>query len=65
MSTTISTYVEKRDAERLIGLAGGERHERGGYVLGGHHYWKTDEALMVALTNLSDANGIDLDVVQA
>jgi hypothetical protein len=62
--TAMSVHIEKYDAERLIGLAGGERHPRGGYIIDGRHYWQTDEALTVALENISDANGITLAEVQ-
>lgn len=55
---TITVHVEKIDAVRLIGLAGGEPDPRGGYILHGTHYWQTDEALTVALESISDANGI-------
>jgi hypothetical protein len=53
----ITTHIAKQDAERLIGLAGGERHPRGGYTLHGTHYWCTDEALTMALIDISQANG--------
>jgi hypothetical protein len=55
---TITVTVEQNDAVRLIGLAGGERYPRGGWVINGEHYWQTDEALMVALMAISDCNGI-------
>jgi hypothetical protein len=58
--TTITAHVEKYDALRLIGLAGGERDPRGGFNLGGVHYWQTDEALIAALENISDSNGISI-----
>jgi hypothetical protein len=56
--TTVTVHVERIDAVRLIGLAGGEPDPRGGYTLNGQHYWQTDEALTVALEAISDANGI-------
>lgn len=63
MTTTasITVTIDKADAERLIGLAGGTRDPRGGYDIIGHHYWQTDEALMDALYLLSECNGIDID----
>jgi hypothetical protein len=57
----ITTTIDKQSAERLIGLAAGRRHPRGGYVINGAHYWQTDEALMVALQNIADANGVALE----
>lgn len=50
---TITASVDVYDAGRLIALAGGTIHPRGGWTIDGRHYWQTDEALMVALRELA------------